>query len=221
MNTAKYRQLLADFNAYVGISDSKSARITSRWLQSLDELVSSRNVRLMLMEHTARVSRSLAAITILSKECAAQKNLPGAGDVLESSAADLLTELRRLQHEGQQISQVLADRGLEMIVGEFMSSVEFVMDYIQLHFNGSTLTTFTCPQIHMPDRALCVTDTGYRDALCSLIGAAVTNTQVHSDELLRICFTDDREITVSLGVADAVGPEYAYFTSPTGFCCSW
>ena len=133
----------------------------------------------------------------------------------------LLSEIESLLKQTRRIDQVLADRGLGMIVGESLSSVEFIMDYFRFGFNDSSLTAFVSSKIQNLDRTLSETDPGYRDALCALIGLAVSRTEVHEREVLRIVFTDGRAITVSLRPAHAVGPECAYFTSGSGGWWSW
>jgi len=221
MDTSKYRQLLAAFNEQVSSCDSQAGRLTNRWLQSFDTVVSSTPTRFVLMDHLSRVNRSVTAIEILARE---QGNLPsiaGAKEVLEATAADLLSEIGRLQKEAQLIDEVIADRGLEMIVGEFMSSVEFVMDYVQLHFNGSALTSFVSPQVHDHGQVFRETEPGYRDTICGLIGAVVTDTEIRLEDVLRITFADSRSITVPLRAEDAVGPECAYFVSATGRWWFW
>ena len=50
MDTSKYRQLLAAFNEQVSSCDSQAGRLTNRWLQSFDTVVSSTPTRFVLME---------------------------------------------------------------------------------------------------------------------------------------------------------------------------
>src|ERR1700686_1222650 len=58
---------------------------------------------------------------------------------------------------------------LEKIVGEQLSSVEFVQDYVQLHFDGPTITAFVWPTLNLGGNIMCFGDAGYRDALCARI----------------------------------------------------
>jgi hypothetical protein len=221
MNTSRYRQLLVAFDEQVSIHDAQAGRLTCKWLESLDHLSSSTQARSLLADHLSRVSRSVTAIQILAQERGSPLPLVGAREVLEATTADLLSEIEGLLKQTQRIDEVLADRGLEMIVGESLSSVEFVMDYVRLGFNESRLTAFVGPQIENLDRTLSDTDSGYRDALCALIGVVVSSTEVREEEVLRIAFTDGRAITVSLRAEGVVGPEYAYFTSRSGLWWSW
>jgi hypothetical protein len=221
MNTSRYRQLLAAFDEQVSIRDAQAGRLTRKWLESLDHLSPSNHARLLLADHLTRVSRSVTAIKILAQERGSALPLIGAKEVLEATAADLLSEIESLLKQTRRIDQVLADRGLEIIVGESLSSVEFIMDYVRFGFNESSLTAFVSPKIHSLDRTLSETDLGYRDALCGLIGVAVSRTEVREREVLRIVFTGDRAITVSLRPDHGVGPECAYFTSGSGVWWSW
>jgi hypothetical protein len=221
MDTSRYRQLLADFSEQVSTCDPQSGRLTSKWLQSFDHLLSFSPARFLLMEHLARVSRSVTAIQILAQEQASLVPLVGASEVLKGTSADLLSEMERLQKEGHRIDEVLTDRGLEGLIGEFMSSVEFVMDYVQLRFNGSALTAFNGLLVHDADQVFCETKPGYRDAICALIGVVVTAVEVREEDFLQITFNESRWITVSLRADDAVGPESAYFTSVSGRWWYW
>jgi hypothetical protein len=221
MNTTRYRQLLAAFNEQVSLCDSQAGRLTNNWLHSFDVLNSTAPARFMLTGHMSRVSRSVSAIEILAREQGTLPPLAGAREVLEATAADLRSEIARLQEEARQIDEVLADRGLEMIVGEFMNSVEFVMDHVQLGFNGSALTSYVCPRVHDHGQVFQESQPGYRDAICALIGTVVSSTEVREEDVLRITFEDNRSITVSLRAQDAIGPECAYFISASGRWWFW
>ena len=221
MDTTKYRQLLATFHEQVSQHNSQAGRLTDKWLQSFDVLTSSTAARYMLTSHMACVSRSVTAIEIIAREQGTLPPLPGAKEVLEATAADLQSEIERLQKEARHIEEVLADRGLEMIVGEFMNSVEFDMYEIVLRFSGSTLTSFVSPLVHDGSQTFREDDPGYRDALCSLIGTVVSSTEVHEEDVLRITFADNRSITVSLRAEDAIGPECANFVSASGRWWVW
>ncbi len=102
---------------------------------------------------------------------------------------------------------------LEIIVGEQLSSVEFVQDYVQLRFDGPNLTLFVWPSLHFPDRKIRFGEPGYRDELCGRIGLKVTLATICEDEDIVIKFDDGVELFVSLRAADRTGPEAGYFSS--------
>jgi hypothetical protein len=100
---------------------------------------------------------------------------------------------------------------LKCIEGTEMSSVEFVRDYIQLRFDGPTLTTYTLPTLTLNGIKYNFVTSGYRDALCSLIGKNVKKTEIHEDLAIRLIFENDNVVEVSLRGEDYEGPEAAMF----------
>jgi hypothetical protein len=101
---------------------------------------------------------------------------------------------------------------VDKIVGEPLSSVEFVMDYVQLHFAGPTLTLFVWPVVAVKEHETHFGEPGYRDALCGRITHIVTKVMMADDKALSVQFDDGSAITVSLRPEDRTGPEAGYFT---------
>lgn len=62
---------------------------------------------------------------------------------------------------------------LEDLVGEELSSVSFVQDYVQFDFNGPLLTSFADPIVQVEDQTLRFPEGASRDKPCSLIGQQV------------------------------------------------
>lgn len=102
---------------------------------------------------------------------------------------------------------------LQRIVGEQLSSVEFVMDYVQLRFNGPTLTAVTHPVVEVHGRVYSWGECGFRDALCERIAKRVTSALVKPGDLLRIEFADSSAVKISLRDEDYVGAEAVIFDS--------
>ncbi len=102
---------------------------------------------------------------------------------------------------------------LGRLVGFRLFSVQFVMDYVQLRFDGPTkdLPVLTCDVMPCVERG---TDTaadgqiGYADALRGLIPGVVRQTREGTGIGLRIEF-DDRAIVVHPHRDDLVSPEIA------------
>jgi hypothetical protein len=101
---------------------------------------------------------------------------------------------------------------LQFLRGEQLSAVSFVMDYVELHFDGSYLRCLEPPTVVRRD-ALPVTfpAAGSRDALCSVIGAAVQAIQAVDGGELRVDFSDGTLITASLSHEARSGPEALHF----------
>jgi len=103
---------------------------------------------------------------------------------------------------------------IDSILGEQLSSVEFVQDYLQLHFDGPTLTLFVWPLVisngceHRLGRDGC-----YRDELCGRIGRRVLEVVTDNAEAITVRFDDTASFVVSLKSEDRVGPEAGYFAA--------
>jgi hypothetical protein len=100
---------------------------------------------------------------------------------------------------------------LDDIVGAQLSSVEFVQDYVQLHFDGPTLTALVLPTVHLSGRNVRFGDYGYRDELCARIGRKVVLAELIDSIGVTVRFDDGAEINISLRPEDSVGPEAGHF----------
>jgi hypothetical protein len=105
---------------------------------------------------------------------------------------------------------------LQRLVGEKLSSVTFVMDYVQLRFDGPLLTAYTGPDVTFGGKVFAWGKPGFRDALCERIGAIVRQAEVVNDDAIRLRFSDGGVISISLKSEDYVGPEAAQLTDSTG-----
>src|SRR4051812_3677690 len=94
---------------------------------------------------------------------------------------------------------------LNEIVGASLSSVGFVMDYIQFRFDGPCLTTLTLPSVRNGTSVLRAFGPGYRDALCGQIGIEVADVTLTEEELT-VQFLDSVAFVISLR-DDDTGPE--------------
>lgn len=101
---------------------------------------------------------------------------------------------------------------IERIIGEQLSSVEFVQDYVQLRFDGPTLTAFTWPVLRVGGMTIRLGDSRYRDRLCERIGRRVSAASFREADVISLTFDDGVEISISLKPGDLVGPEAGYFT---------
>src|ERR1051326_2940008 len=105
---------------------------------------------------------------------------------------------------------------LDVIRGEALSSVEFVQDYVQLRFDGATLTAYTRPHLSVAGKIFSWGDQGYRDALCAEIGMLVRNTDVEGGKGISIIFEDGAILNISLRDEDYRGPEALEFSTSNG-----
>jgi hypothetical protein len=98
------------------------------------------------------------------------------------------------------------------IVGEQLTAVTFIHDYLQLQFDATlAMTLLVFPVLNVGDNRLSIGEPGYRDALCERIEKTVTHAYVRENEEMRIAFSDASSISVSLREADRIGPETVLF----------
>ena len=140
-------------------------------------------------------------------------------EFLEKSFTSLaLTEIPEL---GRELRRIVSP--LQAIIGEYLSSVTFVTDYLQLDFSGYGFTMNSWPAITADNRKLDHTDRDYKDALCSLIGQNVVEVDEYWDTGLRLGFGNGTALTLSLRVGrDFPCPEIATFGTPSqAFAIVW
>lgn len=108
------------------------------------------------------------------------------------------------------MNPTLAD-ALSQLGGHVMSSVEFVADYVQLRFDGPTLTAYTPPTLSWGSESHTWGEPGYRDALCRQIGCRVERTAVDHEQV-SIAFESGATVLISLRDDDYRGPEALQFS---------
>src|SRR2546428_10633078 len=90
------------------------------------------------------------------------------------------------------------EKSLQVIIGEQLSAVTFVQDYVQLHFDGPRLTIFSHAVIMLGDKTFHWDKPGFRDALCNSIAKKVTEARVVYGDSIAIRFADGSIIKISL-----------------------
>jgi hypothetical protein len=101
------------------------------------------------------------------------------------------------------------------ILNEQLSSIEFVQDYLQLHFDGNTLTCYEWPRVVLKSEVYELPTRGYRDALCKLISYKVENVSLIEESHLEVVFEQGDRLILNLKRNDSNSDltEFAYFTS--------
>ncbi|MFG2044964.1 hypothetical protein [Dactylosporangium sp. NPDC048998] len=111
------------------------------------------------------------------------------------------------------------DSLLAALIGEELASVIFIRDYVELDFDGPRLSVYVWPRVAVGTDIRRISDPGYRDALCALIGHTVTSSTESGEVGLVIDFgpgsveikprpseVERPEIAMLRGFAD--GPEW-------------
>ena len=101
------------------------------------------------------------------------------------------------------------------IVGEELTAVEFVQDYLQLRFDEPLLTLYAWPHVLLSEFSVAFGEPEYRNALCAQIGEKVEEATLEEDDSLTIKFENDTVLALSLREEDLDGPEAGSF-SETG-----
>ena len=99
------------------------------------------------------------------------------------------------------------------IVGEQLSAVSFVMDYLQLQFDAYFLTVLTSLTVVVDQTSHRPGDLNYRNTLCERITHKVEHVAL-TGEYLRVGFDDNAVFEISLKEEDYVGPEAINFQFP-------
>jgi hypothetical protein len=94
-----------------------------------------------------------------------------------------------------------------------LSSVVFVQDYLQLDFDGNTVTCYDWPIVVLLDSKFVIDDKEYRNVLCSLIAKQVNDTSFIEGETLSINFQTGEKIEFNFKNANG---EVIYFTTTEG-----
>ncbi len=112
------------------------------------------------------------------------------------------------------------EEALQLLIGEQLSSVEFVQDYVQLRFNGPCLTVYSVAhEIKTNGLSVAWGESGYRDALCNLITHKVREINFTVSESLSLPFDEGSVWSLSLCDSDYVGPEALMFTDEMSKFC--
>lgn len=100
---------------------------------------------------------------------------------------------------------------IKSIVGEPVSAVSFVQDYVEFHFDGRVIRSLTNPILTVDDNNYCFPKAGSRDELCKLIGKELKDVIVEDDVRIDLVFFGGSKVTISLANSDRIGPEAAHF----------
>jgi len=97
------------------------------------------------------------------------------------------------------------------LIGEEVNAVCFVMDYVELHFNGPILRSLTSMEVTHNGRRWILPEPGSRDALCSVIGAKLTAIDIDDERSAILRFDSGHVIVIPLTEEARAGPEAMHF----------
>jgi hypothetical protein len=100
---------------------------------------------------------------------------------------------------------------VESLVGEQLSAVAFVQDYVELHFDGPLIRALVNPIVFSNGARISFPGPGSRDALCQFIGRKVLKVQLQEQASLTCHFEGGDSITIPLDHNSHRPPEAMHF----------
>lgn len=107
-------------------------------------------------------------------------------------------------------------RDIKSLVGEQLSAVSFVQDYVELHFEGPVIRAINNPIATINEQLFKFPDIGSRDALCSFISQKVTQVYYKEHVELTILFSNGGKISVPLDDDSYRSPESVHWCPDDG-----
>lgn len=99
------------------------------------------------------------------------------------------------------------------IIGEELTAVEFVQDYLQLRFDGPLLTLYAWPHVLLSEFSVAFGEPEYRNALCAQIGEKVEEATLDEGDSLTIKLENETVLALSLREEDLDRPEAGSFSA--------
>jgi len=101
---------------------------------------------------------------------------------------------------------------LSPLVGQELSAVEFVQDFLVLRFEGPALTFYTWPDVFREEGSYAYGEPEYRNVLCALLSEDVTAATLELEEALEVEFESGVILRASLREEDLDVPVAGQFS---------
>ncbi len=98
------------------------------------------------------------------------------------------------------------------IIGQELTAVEFVQDYLQLRFDGPLLTLFVWPDVFREEGSYAYGEPEFRNVLCAQLAGNVTAATLEENEAIEIEFENGVILRASLREEDLDVPETGQFS---------
>ncbi len=106
---------------------------------------------------------------------------------------------------------------LSALVGQELTSVEFIQDHLILHFDGPTLTFFAWPDVFREEGSYAFGEPEYRNHLCGIIAEDVTAATLEEGEAIEIEFESGIILRASVREEDVETPVAGQYSSGGDF----
>lgn len=104
---------------------------------------------------------------------------------------------------------------IDYLKGKRINAIAFVMDYVELHFDGPILRCLANPTISYENTCITFPNQGSRDMLCSLIGEEVT-TIGFTNIFFYLKTARGHNLEVILKPSEQSGPEVMHYVPGEG-----
>ena len=91
---------------------------------------------------------------------------------------------------------------LSALIGQELTSVEFIQDHLILHFDGPSVTFFAWPDVFREEGSYAYGEPEYRNVLCGVITEDVTAATLEDGEAIEIEFESGIILRASLREED-------------------
>ena len=104
---------------------------------------------------------------------------------------------------------------MKSLIGLKLTSVEFVADYVQLLFKDHCFSIINDPYLLVGDKTIDFGTIDFCNKILALIGLPVCESECRENEYLRICFSNQECLYISIKDGDYLyGPEAAILDCP-------
>ena len=104
----------------------------------------------------------------------------------------------------------------KILISKQLTNVTFVMDYLQLFFEGNVFNIYVFPEILVNKIKYNINDKGYRDAICELISQNVSIIEWIEDLSIKIILQNENTITFNLAPHSTPYEKLMFVTSENG-----
>ena len=110
---------------------------------------------------------------------------------------------------------------IEDLMGEEISAVSFVRDYVEFHFDGPVLRSVSDPVVIANAIAYRFPEPSSRDALCGVIGSTVRTLKLEEHRALELTTNNNCKIIIPLDDESLQSGEAMHFIPPGGGIQVW
>ncbi len=107
----------------------------------------------------------------------------------------------------------MKEESINDLIGAVVSSVSFVHNYLELHFDRQILRFLIMPSLEN-DKKVIPDDDVYQNRLCSLIGDKIVSLEIEEESHLSVTF--DSGIMLNVAADPVNEPEFVHYVSVEG-----